>query len=349
MHHQIHPNKIRQFFFLIVLIGLGLVIANEMFFMLGAFLGAVTLYVLMRNTMIKLIIDYKWKKPLAALALILLSFVVLVIPFIYMGTVLVEKISPIVQDPSLIESKFIQINNYLIEKTKFNILENFNFSAINGKVFAIGQKMLGGTLSAVGSIFIMYFMLYFLLVQTSDVELWLRRNVPFKHTNTNKVINEIKGSIYGNAIGIPLVAVAQGIVGIIGYLIFGVEEFFLMGILTAICSVIPVVGAMIIYLPLGLYELSQGHTWQGIGILIWGFVVIGGIDNIIRLVLQKRMGNVHPLITIFGVIIGVNMFGFLGVIFGPLILSIFTLLVKIYIDEFGRAEKLRSASDHDQV
>ena len=71
--------------------------------------------------------------------------------------------------------------------------------------------------------------------------------------------------------------------------------------------------------------------------MLWGVVVIGSVDNVARFMLQKKMSDTHPLITIFGVIIGVNLFGFLGVIFGPLLLSIFILLVKVYIDEFGRA------------
>ena len=123
----------------------------------------------------------------------------------------------------------------------------------------------------------------------------------------------------------------------IGYGIFGVKEFVLMGVLTAICSMIPVVGSMLIYLPLGVYQLAIGNTTNGIFLLLWGFVLIGSVDNIARFMLQKKMANMHPLITLFGVFIGVNMFGFMGIIFGPVLLSMFLLLVKIYVDEFGKA------------
>jgi predicted PurR-regulated permease PerM len=337
MEHQIHPNKIRQILFVIVLVLLGFVIAKEMFFMLGAFLGAITLYVLMRNTMIKLVVDFKWKRPLAALLLMLISFIVLVVPIAWLTSMLVEKVSPYIQDTSKITNAFQQINGYLLNKLNLDILNEKNISAINSKLLGMAQSTLGGTVSIVGSIFFMYFILYFLLTQTDDVELWLRKNVPFKHSNVHIVLKEIKQSIYGNAVGIPIVAIAQGLVGLIGYVIFGVKEFFFMGILTTVCSVIPVVGSMLIYLPLALFELSQGRNWQGIGIGIWGFAVIGSVDNIVRFWLAKKMNNVHPLITIFGVVIGVPLFGFLGVIFGPLLLSIFILLIKIYVDEFGKA------------
>ena len=68
--------------------------------------------------------------------------------------------------------------------------------------------------------------------------------------------------------------------------------------------------------------------------LIYGFGIIGTVDNIFRFVLQKRIGNIHPLVTVFGVFIGLKLFGFIGLIFGPLLISLFMLLLKIYSSEF---------------
>lgn len=337
MINQIHPNKIRQILFITALVALGIVIATEMFFMLGAFLGALTLYVLMRNAMIHLVVDYKWRPTLAALTLMLISMILLVIPVAWMTSVVVDKVSPVVNDPKVIDRSFEQINNYLLSHLNINIFSSKNIAIVNEKLMGIAQSTLGGTVSMLGNLALMYFMLYFMLTQVNDMELWLRRNMPLKHSNVSIVMKEIKQVIFSNALGIPIVAVVQGLAGMLGYFIFGSTEYLLMGVLTGICSVIPVVGALIIWLPLSIYEMSQGRTWPGIGIVVWGVVVIGSVDNIARFMLQKKMSDTHPLITIFGVIIGVNLFGFLGVIFGPLLLSIFILLVKVYIDEFGRA------------
>jgi predicted PurR-regulated permease PerM len=93
-----------------------------------------------------------------------------------------------------------------------------------------------------------------------------------------------------------------------------------------------------VWIPLAIYTLSLGAQWQGIGVALWGFLVIGSVDNIARFVLQRKLADVHPLITIFGVIIGINLFGFIGVVFGPLLISMFLLLVKIYLNEFGKAD-----------
>ena len=119
------------------------------------------------------------------------------------------------------------------------------------------------------------------------------------------------------------------------------EEFLLMGILTAISSVIPIIGTLAIYLPLAIFQFAVVSPWQGIGVALWGFIVIGSVDNIARFLVQKMLADVHPLITLLGVIMGINMFGFIGVIFGPLVLSIFFILARIYVDEFGKVDANR--------
>jgi predicted PurR-regulated permease PerM len=336
MLHQIHPNKIRQVLLLAVLILLAILIGKEMYFLLGSFMGAITLYVIMRNWMIKLTTNYKWKKGLAALFLIFSALVVIILPLSWVTSIAFERIKPVIQNPQILTTSFETIHQYLIQEYNIDILNAENIAKINVQLIALARQTIGGTMSGAVSLLFMFFMLYFMLVSAFDIEMWLRKSVPFKNSNVQKVIGEFRSMVYSNAIGIPLVAILQGFVGLIGYWIFGVEDFILMGLLTAVASVMPVVGSMAIYIPLCVYELSLGHTWQGVGIGLWGFILIGSIDNIARFMLQKKIANIHPLITIFGVIIGVNLFGFLGIIFGPILLSMFILLVRIYIDEFGR-------------
>ncbi|HQV05379.1 MAG TPA: AI-2E family transporter, partial [Chitinophagaceae bacterium] len=149
-----------------------------------------------------------------------------------------------------------------------------------------------------------------------------------------KLHKEIHSMVLSNAIGIPLIALAQGIVGLIGYLIIGVDEpFFWFGV-TCIAGMLPIVGAALAYVPMAIIAFANDQTGQGVFLLIYGFGVIGTIDNVLRFTLLKKLANVHPLITVFGVIIGLNMFGFIGLIFGPLLISLFMLLLKIYSKEF---------------
>ncbi|MBK8370784.1 MAG: AI-2E family transporter [Saprospiraceae bacterium] len=82
-------------------------------------------------------------------------------------------------------------------------------------------------------------------------------------------MSEVRNLVYSNALGIPIVAIIQGIVAIIGYSIFGVKEFLLMGLLTAISSVIPIVGTMLVYVPLAIFQYSKYGVFSGVGIGIW--------------------------------------------------------------------------------
>jgi len=140
--------------------------------------------------------------------------------------------------------------------------------------------------------------------------------------------------VVSNAVGIPLIMIGQGLTAALGYWLFGAGDPIIWGILTGVFGLIPIIGTAGIWLPLSINLLLGGNIWQGIVLLIYGAGIIASIDNLFRMIFMKKYANVHPLITIFGIIVGMNLFGFWGIIFGPLILSGFLLLIKIYKDEF---------------
>ncbi|MBA3706212.1 MAG: AI-2E family transporter, partial [Bacteroidetes bacterium] len=92
-------------------------------------------------------------------------------------------------------------------------------------------------------------------------------------------------------------------------------------------------------------QLSVGESWQGIGILIYGALVITNIDNVFRFMIQKKLADIHPLITVFGVIMGLNWFGLPGLIFGPILISYFLIMIKIYRIEYGH-KSILSNKEH---
>ena len=154
------------------------------------------------------------------------------------------------------------------------------------------------------------------------------------------VIHEINMIVRSNAIGIPLLAVIQGGVAMIGYWIFGAPNILFAGFLTCFASIIPMVGTALVWFPIAVYMALIGNWVQAIGLAIYGGAVISQLDNLIRFIIQKKMADIHPLITVFGVVIGLSLFGFMGVIFGPLLLSLFFLFVDMfkrgYLDARGK-------------
>ena len=138
----------------------------------------------------------------------------------------------------------------------------------------------------------------------------------------------------------------QGVVGLLGYWIIGVDEPVFWFVVTAITALLPVVGAALAYVPLGLLSFASGEPSKGIFVLLYGFIVIGLVDNVFRFWFNKKYGDIHPLITVFGVIVGVSLFGFIGIIFGPILISLFILLLKIYTSEYAeRAKNIEEVSE----
>ena len=333
-NHVIHQNWIRQIFFLVIIVLLGLLLFLELYTFLPALLGAVTLYMVMRKWMFHLTIKKKWRKALAAGLLMFLSLIVILLPIGVLINMLTSKITFAVQHSDELIVALKKVVADLEQKFDFEIVSDENINKL-GKLIAGGiHKLLSATFNILGTIFFMYFILYFMLVNGRQMEHNIYEHIPLKDENVVKLGKEVKNMVFSNAVGIPVIALLQGIVALIGYLIIGVNEPWFWFVVTCITAMIPVVGAALAYVPLAIIFFANNHTFQGIFMLIYGFGVIGTVDNIFRFTLAKKIGNVHPLVTVFGVIIGLSLFGFIGLIFGPLLISMFLLLLKIYSSEF---------------
>jgi len=331
----IDSNLLRQVFFIALIVFLGIVLARELWFFASAFLGSVTFYVVMRNRMFYLTETKGWRKGSAAWVLMLLSFFVILVPIGVLGNILYSKISEIVTHSTQYLDTLKVTVAQIKEKIGYQIVTPNTINQLGPFIAQLLPKVLGVTLNTITLIASMYFILYFMLMNGRRMEAGMREYIPLKNANVVLIGQEVKTMVISNTIGIPLIALAQGLVGLIGYLVIGVNEPWLWFVATSIAAMMPVVGAALIYIPLTISLFAQGETGRGIAMAVWGFGIIGLVDNLFRFMLNKKLGNIHPLVTIFGVIIGVQLFGFIGLIFGPLLISMFLLLLQIYASEFG--------------
>jgi predicted PurR-regulated permease PerM len=245
-----------------------------------------------------------------------------------------SKVTYAVQHSAELVEALKKIVGNIEQKFDVVIASDANINKLGNSFASSLPRILGATFNTLTTIFFMYFILYFMLVNGREMEKKLYEYIPLKDENVVKVNKEVNMMVVSNAIGIPVIAVAQGIVALICYLIIGVKEpFFWFGV-TCIAAMLPVVGAALAYVPIAIIFFANNQNWQGIVMLCYGFGVIGTIDNVLRFSLLRKLGDVHPLTTVFGVIIGLNLFGFIGLIFGPLLISLFLLLLKIYSSEF---------------
>jgi len=334
INKTIPPRVIRQLFLLTVIIILGIIIYNNILPYLSGVLGAITFFVISRKIMIKLN-KRGWPKSLSAGLIIIGSFFLILIPLAGVVIMLSSKIGDAIKN----SEKFVKAAKTqlaeLEQYTGYNISQEIDTSGIAAFISENAQNLALGTFDAFISISIMYFLLYYMLVNQDQLKTSLQNYIPVGRKNLKIIGIEATKKVKANAIGIPLVAIFQGVVALIGYLIFGVPNpFFWFGV-TAIASVIPFVGTALGIIPVTVILLSQGMTFEAIGILTYGVVVVGSSDNLIRLYVLKRMADEHPLITLIGVIVGIPVFGFLGLVFGPLLISLFLIIVVIYKEEYG--------------
>jgi len=220
-------------------------------------------------------------------------------------------------------------------KYNVNIISENNLQQLTTWSAQTIQIIVGATFNSLITIIFTYFILYFMLINGREMENFLIKWLPMKTENVKMLRHETNVLVYSNAVGIPLIAIFQGLIALIAYLILGVKEPAFWFIITCIASMLPVLGAGFAYVPIAILFFAEGSTMKGLVMLAYGFGIVSTVDGIFRFWLQKKIGDVHPLITAFGVILGLNLFGFIGLIFGPILISLFILLIKIYVNEFS--------------
>lgn len=332
---QISNVAIKQVALLaIILVLTGLVCFNLSLF-IPSVLGAITIYVVCRRYNFYLQEEKKWKPWLSALVLMLASLIILILPIYFIADLLIEKLG----NAQVYMTKFNvfldKIHAYIYSKTSFDILSKENMDKVKNSAGKFSTSAVSGTFNTLTVVMSMYFILYFMLERPRLFEKVLSSSAPLKRANISLIGDKLRKLIMANAIGIPVVALGQGIVALVGYFIFGAPSPVLLFALTAAASMIPVVGAAIIYVPVCIFMIAEGNTGQGLGLAAYCVVIVGLTDNLLRFTLLKKLENIHPLNTVFGIIMGMNLFGFMGLIFGPILISFTLLLVQVYRNEFS--------------
>ena len=337
-HKQINNNSINQIMLIIIIVLISILVFSNLSYYLPGFLGAITLYILFRRSYFHLTEIRHWRKSLASIFFIVLSIVFIVLPLWALIDYLIAQLNSFLGNRDEIIEKFNMLKAYMADKP---LLRDIDMS--DAALLAFLQNLtryvpsiLNSVVEVVINIVVTLFVLYFMQVHAKKMEITIYRALPFSRMSKQEIWDEVHMMVRSNALGIPILGFFQGIVAMIGYWIFGVESYILLGLLTGIASIIPILGTMTIYVPICLIAFATGSLGNAIGLTLYCFFLVGGIDNILRFTILKTIGNVPPMITVFGVLLGLNLFGMLGLIFGPLILSSIGVLVKVYSNEYGK-------------
>lgn len=153
---------------------------------------------------------------------------------------------------------------------------------------------------------------------------------PLDDSHDKKILEKIRKTINSIIRGSLIVAILQGLLAWFGLLVFGVPNPALWGSLTILASLIPGVGTALVLAPATIYVFYTGTLLNAIGLLLWSVVIVGLIDNIIRPYLVGNRIKVHPFLILISILGGLLVFGFIGFLVGPLLLSILLVLIEIY-------------------
>lgn len=294
----------------------------------------------------QLVVFLKNRRNLAALIMCLFLVIILIVPSVKLVGYTADKsvqaygevnayfgnhnLSDVFESNLFQRLNFLHINfdNDLVKNSLLDLLQKSSSWMISS-----ATSVLVDTTSFLASLGIIILTMFFFFVDGKNMLIKLMHLSPLEDKYDREIFNKFREISYTTMVSTFVVALAQGFVGALGFAIVGFPVF-LAGILVALLSLLPYLGSMLFYIPVGIYYLIVGDTWQGIFVLAWGFLIIGTIDNIIRAWMLKGKAMINPIFIFFSVLSGIMLFGFWGVVLGPLIVSIAATILHIYSLEF---------------
>lgn len=332
---MVNEYSVKRYFALGLVVIFGLVIL----YMLRNFLTPVVVAIIL-TFLVYPIYNYFMKKTngkeiISASFVIVFVLLVVFIPLSVGASMVLDQVNNL----DLNSDKYIKYEQVIYELTGNNVSINDGIKNI-GTMFkseatSTLPKFVSITSNFLISTFIMFFVMFYLLIDKDKVLKLLSEILPFSKKNSKFLILESGKVTRAILIGQVLTAIIQGLLGMFSFIVAGVSGAFFWGFIMILLSVIPVIGAFLIWLPTGLFLLIDGQIWQGVFVLLWGVIVVSNVDNIVRPKLVGKFADIHPLEVFLGVIIGLSTFGMIGIVLGPLIVSLFKTLIKVYQQEYS--------------
>lgn len=328
------PKKLKAVLAVAIVIALFLLFVVALYPFISGFFGALIMFVLF-EPMYKILVRKGINKKFAAMIVILVSIFILLIPLLVLLAIVTREFIEISNNPAVIQEAFNFINS-LISRIypglSVSSLIGQNVDSIAGLLNKFFVKAISGAGIFVVNVLIMYFALYYFLTQ-KEIFKKARDVIPFNRKNSEILIQKFKDVTHCTLLVTGMIALLQAVLLAASFLIFGIDSWLLWGFISFILSFIPVLGPPILWIPATIHMFIHENYAAGIGILAFG-LVLSNIDNFIRPYLQQRLGKIHPLITLIGVFTGIPLFGLLGIIIGPLLISYVILTLKMFREEY---------------
>jgi len=349
-------DELQHASFLIVLVVVSLLMAVIVYPfaqpMLWAALAAIMFQPLYRYALRRMRGRRNWAAGLSLLAI----FFVIMLPAAWVGSLVVEQalvlVDTLQKQPPDLAALFDQVYTSLpriareavdragwaditMVQTRIQELVTQSAGMIASQAVSIGSGALSFFLSFGVSLYVMFF----LLRDGERIGRTVLCAVPVERSIADRLAERFLGIVRATIKGTGVVALVQGALGWIAMMIAGVPSALLFGVVMAIFALIPVIGAGGVWLPVGLWLLISGATWQGVFILLTGFFVISSADNVLRPILVGRDTGIPDWIVLVTTLGGISLVGFSGIVLGPLVAGLFLASWSILREQRDEAEE----------
>lgn len=294
------------------------------------------------------------RRRLAALVTVVLSALAIVIVvggcgylFVTKGVVLVKRLVDTASAPGATAGVLAKMEGPLrvVGVSEDTLAERVRSAlgsvAAGAAVWA--ERIAAATASALLALFLAVLTMNIVLPRWNQMALWAQRTLPIRPAYTRELFVEFRRIGRATLLGTVATGIAQGVFAAIGYFIAGVPEPVFFGVATAVASLVPAVGTLMVWVPMGVVLIASGHVLAGVFVLIWGLAVIGGVSDYVlrpRLVGGEQYPTIVTFVALFG---GVEVFGLEGLIVGPLIMALGVAILRIYSREAQASRAVESS------
>ena len=282
------------------------------------------------------------RKTLSAFIVIIIIFVLILVPVSLFGSIAQKQIQSLIRENTLnnIRNALQNFENLILNKFNIQVSDYLTnliprlFSTLQEAITAFGPKMIISITGFILYTFVSIFIMYYLLVNSKSVIDTFKDYFPLSYENSQILLVEMGKDTKSLIFGQLLIGIIQGSLGAIGFFICGISGAILWGLVMAIMSFIPVFGSSIVWFPASMILLAKGQYYGGVGLILWGSLIVSTSDNLIRPKLTSSLGKLHPVTVLLGVFIGIKEWGLVGIVIGPLIISVLIILIKMFREEY---------------
>src|SRR5215475_13341511 len=219
-----------------------------------------------------------------------------------------------------VDASHLDLQGYLLERLK----------NISGAIAGRTLGLLGGVVGAIFQMFFTIFTMYYLFRDGDRIYDAMLDVIPLNVAETRQIFDRTHEVIHASVYGVIVIAMVQGTLGGLAFAVLGLPSAVVWGVVMFFMSMVPLVGTSVIWVPTAIYLAVSGHWPKAVALALWGALVIGTIDNVLRPKLVGEKARLHELLIFFSVLGGLQVWGPLGLVLGPVMIAITLALFDIF-------------------